>query len=171
MIPLIPIIISAIPALADLFKNTPAKKAAEVAAQIAQEVFGTADPAEVQAKLAASPADGETIRKRLEVELAAFQASVQDVQDARSTTVQLAQMQSAIMWGAPIVSVIVLVGFILLSYLAIYAPPEQREVLLFLLGTWSGLAAGVVQHWTGSSISSRAKDAVIANFTKGRGND
>lgn len=166
MIPLIPILISAIPALADLFKNTPAKKAAEVAAQVAQEVFGTTDAAEVQAKLAASPADGETIRKRLEVELATFQASTQDMQDARSTTVQLAQMQSAIMWGAPIVSVIVLAGFTLLSYLAIYAPPAQREVLLFLLGSWATFTGSVVQYWMGSSASSRQKDTALANVAR-----
>jgi hypothetical protein len=171
MIPLIPVLISALPSLAALFKNAPAQKAAEIAVQVAQEVFGTSDPAEVKARLDATPADGETIRKRLETELGALQASLQDMQDARAATAQLAQMQSAIAWGSPVVSVVVLVGFATLSYVAIYAPPEQREVLLFLLGTWSGLAAGVVQHWTGSSISSRAKDAVIANFSKGRGND
>ena len=171
MMPLIPILISAIPTLAELFKNTPAKKAAEVAAQVAQEVFGTSDPAEVQAKLAASPADGETIRKRLEVELAALQATYADVADARSTTVQLAQMQSAIMWGAPIVSVIVLAGFVLFSWLALTAPPDKREIVLFMLGAWQGLAVNVAGYWVGSSASSRSKDAALANFAKGRGND
>jgi hypothetical protein len=171
MMPLIPILISALPSLASLFKNAPAQKAAEIAAQVAQEVFGTSDPAEVKARLEATPADGETIRKRLEVELASLQTSLADVQDARASTVQLAGMQSAMMWGAPIVSTLVMIGFVAFSYLALTVGQEKREITLYLLGAWQGLAGAVVGYWVGSSASSRTKDAALANLAKGRGND
>jgi hypothetical protein len=87
---------------------------------------------------------------------------LRDVQDARATTVKLVEQGSVIAWGAPVVSVIVITGFALLSYLAIYASPGQREVLLFLLGAWSGLATNVVGYWMGSSAGSKDKDAQIA---------
>lgn len=73
-------------------------------------------------------------------------------------------MQSQI---APvIVSVIVLGGFTMFSFLAM--KPElasvDKSVVLFLLGAWSTLAAGVVTYWVGSSASSKAKDTTIENM-------
>ena len=63
-----------------------------------------------------------------------------------------------------LVSVIVLVGFGTFSFLAM--KPElagvKESVVLFLLGAWSTLAAGVVSYWVGSSNSSAKKDDTIA---------
>lgn len=63
-----------------------------------------------------------------------------------------------------IVSVIVLAGFCVVSFLAM--KPElagvKESVVLFLLGAWSTLAAGVVSYWVGSSNSSSKKDETIA---------
>lgn len=95
-------------------------------------------------------------------------AYLRDVQDARSTTVALVDKGSAIAWGAPVISLVVMIGFAVLSYLAIYADLRQREVLLFLLGAWSSLATGVVQYWTGSSIGSRDKDSLLARLAARR---
>ena len=70
--------------------------------------------------------------------------------------------------GAIIVSIIILIGFILLSFLAM--KPEsvaiKQEVVLFLLGSWSGLAVTVVGYWVGSTISSKQKDDTIASITE-----
>lgn len=68
---------------------------------------------------------------------------------------------------APIViSVIVLVGFSGFSFLAM--KPElsgvKDSVVLFLLGSWSTLAAGVVNYWVGSSSSSKEKDGTIKDM-------
>lgn len=67
--------------------------------------------------------------------------------------------------GAIVVSIVVLFGFIVLSYLAM--KPESAgikyEVVLVLLGNWSGLAFAVVGYWVGSTISSKQKDDTIAN--------
>lgn len=65
-----------------------------------------------------------------------------------------------------IISVIVLAGFSIVSFLAM--KPElagvRESVVLFLLGAWSTLAAGVVSYWVGSSASSKAKDTTIENM-------
>ena len=62
-----------------------------------------------------------------------------------------------------IVSVFVLVGFSVVSFLAM--KPElagvRESVVLFLLGAWSTMAAGVVAYWVGSSASSKQKDETI----------
>lgn len=96
-------------------------------------------------------------------------AYLRDVQDARATNLKLVEQGSAIAWAPVVVSVIVLIGFSVLSYLAIYSPPGQREVLLFLLGAWSSLATAVVGFWVGSSSGSKDKDALLAALAKGRG--
>lgn len=66
-----------------------------------------------------------------------------------------------------IISVIVLGGFSMFSFLAM--KPEtagvKETVVLFLLGAWSTMAAGVVAYWVGSSASSKQKDDVIQTMT------
>ena len=74
-------------------------------------------------------------------------------------------MQSSIV--APIVvSIIVLLGFSGFSFLAM--KPElsgvKESVVLFLLGSWSTMAAGVVSYWVGSSSSSKQKDETIKDM-------
>lgn len=65
-----------------------------------------------------------------------------------------------------IVSVIVLGGFTMFSFLAM--KPElagvKESVVLFLLGAWSTMAAGVVTYWVGSSASSKQKDDTIQSI-------
>lgn len=64
-----------------------------------------------------------------------------------------------------LISSIVLGGFVLFSFLAM--KPEysgvKQEVVLFLLGAWSTMAAGVVNYWVGSSAGSKNKDDIIAS--------
>lgn len=65
-----------------------------------------------------------------------------------------------------IISVIVLGGFGMFSFLAM--KPElagiKESVVLFLLGAWSTMAAGVVNYWVGSSAGSSKKDETIQNM-------
>lgn len=67
-----------------------------------------------------------------------------------------------------IVSIIVLLGFATFSFLAM--KPElagvKDSVVLFLLGSWSTLAAAVVTYWVGSSNSSAKKDEQNAEKDK-----
>ncbi len=89
-----------------------------------------------------------------------------DVQNARAQTIQLVQAGSAMAWGAPVVSVIILTGFIGLSFLAM--KPEsagiRADVALYLLGAWQSLATAVVVYWVGSSAGSAAKDQRLAQI-------
>jgi hypothetical protein len=66
-----------------------------------------------------------------------------------------------------IVSTIVLLGFMMFSFLAM--KPElagvKDSVVLFLLGAWSTLAAAVTSYWVGSSAGSAKKDDVIQTMT------
>lgn len=68
---------------------------------------------------------------------------------------------------AVIVSIIVLLGFSAFSFLAM--KPEtagvEESVVLFLLGAWSTLAAGVVAYWVGSSAGSKQKDDTIQSMS------
>jgi hypothetical protein len=133
------------------------------------------------------PADDRSVGKALEthpraaeivrdVETAEAPAVVEavnqyiaDVQDARATTVRLVEQGSVIAWGAPVVSVVVLVGFIVLSVLALRPIEGVRpDVVLYLLGAWQALAAGVVYYWVGSSAGSKAKDSTIASLRSAR---
>ena len=71
-------------------------------------------------------------------------------------------------FGAIVVSTVVLAGFILLSFLAMKPDSAnvKQEVVLFLLGAWSGLAVTIVGYWVGSTISSKQKDDTIASMNE-----
>ena len=76
-------------------------------------------------------------------------------------------MKTSASVGAIVVSVTILIGFIMLSFLAMKpeAANVRQEVVLFLLGSWSGLAVTVVGYWVGSTISSKQKDDTIASIS------
>ena len=77
-------------------------------------------------------------------------------------------MKTSASVGAIVVSVTILIGFIMLSFLAMKpeAANVRQEVVLFLLGSWSGLAVTVVGYWVGSTISSKQKDDTIASISE-----
>lgn len=117
----------------------------------------TGDPAVIQAKLS----EAET---KINAEVEMFKAQLADVQDARATNVEYVKAGSAIQWAPVVVSVIILLGFSAFSLLAM--KPElagvRSEVVLFLLGAWSGFAGAVVQYWLGSSSGSADKSNQLA---------
>lgn len=69
--------------------------------------------------------------------------------------------------GPVIVTVIVLAGFSLISFLAM--KPEyagvKESVVLYLLGAWQSMAAAAVAYWIGSSAGSKNKDDAIKALT------
>lgn len=120
----------------------------------------TGDPSVVAAKLSEAEA-------KMNAEVEKFRIQLQDVADARATTVKYVQAGSALSWGAVIVSIVVMAGFIGISFLAM--KPDlagvDKSVTLFLLGAWSGYAGGVITFWIGSSAGSADKSQQIANLT------
>jgi hypothetical protein len=117
----------------------------------------TGDQAVVQAKLS----EAET---RMQTEVEKFKAQLEDVQNARSINLELNKAGSSIGWAPAVVSIVVLVGFLVLSFLAM--KPDltgvRTDVTLFLLGAWSGYTSAVVTYWLGSSAGSNDKSAQIA---------
>jgi hypothetical protein len=87
-------------------------------------------------------------------------ADLADVQDARATNLEL----NKIGWAPAVVSTVVLLGFLILSFIAM--KPEltgvRTDVTLFLLGAWSGYAGAVVTYWLGSSAGSSEKSNQLA---------
>lgn len=95
-----------------------------------------------------------------------LEAILRDRQGARDQTLALLDKGSAMAWGAPVVSIVVILGFVGLSFLAM--KPEsagiRSDVALYLLGAWQSLATAVVGYWIGSSAGSASKDAAIKHM-------
>ena len=65
--------------------------------------------------------------------------------------------------GAIVVSVVVLMAFAAVS-LALFIraiPPESHDVALVMFGALASMATAVVAFWTGTSIGSQRKDAMM----------
>jgi hypothetical protein len=154
------------------------KKGGDVAAaavQLASAATGKADPtpADVQGL---APADQAALRLQLaqlaakaeqdqrDDELEAMKASLADVQSARGQTLALAQAKSAIAWGAPVISAIVVVGFFAVLYVTLEKPlPAGDETIInMLMGVLSAAFGGVVNYWIGSSSGSAMKTEHLA---------
>lgn len=100
---------------------------------------------------------------------ARMSAQLVDVANAHVTTVRLAQVGSAMAWGAPITSVVVLATFgAVVSLVLLHAVPEgSATVLNVLLGTLAAMATNVVGYWVGSSAGSARKDEQLARREAG----
>lgn len=72
---------------------------------------------------------------------------------------------NSVSWGAPVVSVIVLLTFGAVLALALLhgAPSGSETILNVLLGTLGTLASGVVNFWVGSSAGSARKTELLAD--------
>lgn len=64
------------------------------------------------------------------------------------------------LWGAIIVSVVVLGAFTVVAVLLFSRtiPAESKEIALMIFGGLNSMASGVVGYWVGSSIGSARKD-------------
>lgn len=157
--------------------------AGDMVGKFLSDQFGVPNtPTDVAAAIAAAPADvaqqkiiaaeNEAVAKwpaLAQIEQAqaeAFKAGVADNEAARQSTLALAQAGSAIAWGAPIVSTLVVVTFGLILILWLVRPPQVADanalaVLNVLIGTQATAFIAVVNYWLGSSASSRQKDSVL----------
>ena len=138
-------------------------------------VTGSADQ-DVQAARVADPAVAGALRVQLAqiaaqaaaardaAQMSALAAVLADVAGARAQTLALAQGGSALAWGAPVVSLVVLVTFGAVVSLVLFraVPPGSEAVLNVLLGTLGAMATSVVGYWVGSSVGSARKDDRLA---------
>ncbi|MFM9974523.1 MAG: hypothetical protein ACKVON_08120 [Beijerinckiaceae bacterium] len=93
--------------------------------------------------------------------LAELNARLADVQDARSTTVKLVQAGSSIAWGAPVVSVIIVIAFAAVLLALFFKALPDNQVALLMIGALVSEFRGVTSYWLGSSRGSQEKDATI----------
>ena len=162
-----------------LFGET-AEHATRAIAQAVQRATGTADPGAAEAALAGDPRVASELRWRL-AEIAAemaetarraevddLAARLRDEADAQTQALAAAQRaaeagRSPVVWGAPVVSVVVLVAFggAMALTLLRTIPPGSEAVLNVLLGTLAAMATSVVSYWVGSSAGSARKEAQL----------
>lgn len=116
-----------------------------------------------QAQIAFLKEQHEQDAKRHEAQLEQFRAEIEDTKSARTTFSALALANSPMAWGAPMVSLIVTLGFfgILIVLLTRgMAPGDQvAQIVNITVGALAAAFATVVSFWLGSSQGSRAKDA------------
>lgn len=131
-----------------------------------KEAIETRDPAEVQTQLSKAEVLMRTEVEKLRIELEQFKAQTEDTQDARGTTVKLAEAGSPIAWGAPVVSVLVVTGFfscvMMLFIIKIDLPPNVAQLLNVLFGVLIPSFGQVINYYLGSSAGSKDKTNTIA---------
>lgn len=174
--PLIPLLLGLAPTVASWILGDKTGSAVEKVTSIARDVLGTDSPDAIERAVAADPnaalafkqaviqAEADARRNELE----ALKAQLADVQSARSQTVELAKVGSAIAWGAPLVSVLVTLGFFGMLYLVLRkeVPEGSQQIANIMLGSLGASFTAVIGYWVGSSAGSAAKDATLGKLLK-----
>lgn len=129
-----------------------------------------ATPQAVTAAIQADPNAAAVKLAQIEAETKGKEGELADIANARATTVQLVQTGSSIAWGAPVVSIIVTVGFFACLFMLFFVRAEMPQSVFNLLTVMLGvLAAGfgaVIQFWIGSSESSRRNADAIREVAR-----
>jgi len=91
----------------------------------------------------------------------AEQLYLEDVQDARATNLELVKADSSIAWSAPIISMIVIIGFLGATAAVLTRSVEESQIAVLLIGSLATKFSDVVSYWIGSSKGSADKTATI----------
>jgi hypothetical protein len=138
LLALVPLVLQVLPKLAPIFGTPLSGGILDKAGQVAKEVFGTTDAAQIQLQLEQDKNKLEAFNTQLDAAPREEQAYFADVQSARAQTMALAQVQSPIAYGAPIMSDAVTVGFIVVLTLfvsyALKLDAYQQSVVTILIG-------------------------------------
>jgi len=173
---LIPLALTLAPEIARWLFGDNAQKTVSAVSAAVQAVTGTDDPVAANALLARNPEAAAQLRLQLAqlaaeqehaaraADLEALAATIKDTADARAQTIALAGQRSAIAYGAPVISFVVLVTFgcVMAMVLTRSIPPDSEAIVNVLLGTLAAMATSVVSYWVGSSAGSARKDERLA---------
>jgi hypothetical protein len=98
-------------------------------------------------------------------DLAALQASLSDIQSARTMAETLAGSHSELAYGSVVVSVVIVVAFGATTWTVLsgHVTGQEAGFGLTLVGTLAAMATQVANYWLGSSSGSRGKDLALAN--------
>jgi hypothetical protein len=168
LLSLIPLVIQALPHLAGLFGTPLAGSLLDKAGNVAKDVFGTTDGAQIQLQIEQDKNKLEEFRIRMDATSKEEQAYFADLQSARQQTMALAQVSSPIAYGAPVMSAVVTVGFIVVLTLfvsfALSLDAYQQSVVTILIGYLGAAFQQAVNYWLGTTRQSRDKDTVLASL-------
>ena len=178
MIALLPLLVQLAgqfgPTLTNMLLGPKAIDVITTATKVAATVFGTTDPAGIQQAIANNPALAQVYLAQIQAETEQFKDALADVASARAQTVTLAQVGSPIAWGAPVVSVVVVTGFLAIVIIFMMIMTQKLSVDSSVMGTlgvlFGYLGASfqqVVGYWVGSSAGSASKDRIINNAMVG----
>ena len=162
------IILAALPALGSLVSGGKADAVITAGTKIAREVFGTTDETAIAKAIETNPALADQFKAKLEAETANLAAQLADVQDARATTVRLAETGSPIAWGAPAISLLVVIGYIGLVFALLFKSIPDNQVTLVLFGGLSAAFGQVINYYLGSSAGSASKDVALKQLAAKR---
>lgn len=181
LMPLIPIALTLLPDLARWLVGPKAGEIASTVSSTVASVIGTDDPIAVAAALN-DPAKAADLRIRLAeiasqadaaqhaARLEEMKVVVGDIQNARSTMVKLAEAGSSISWGAPVVSIVIVVGFFISFAILAFGSPvtdaNSAAMLNILTGAIGAGFTAVVGYWLGSSAGSARKDALLTHMSQ-----
>lgn len=162
------VILGVLPALGSLIAGGKGDAVIAAGTKIARELFGTTDEAVIAKQIETNPALAEQFKARMEAETSVLQAQLADVQDARATTVALASQGSPIAWGAPAVSILVVVGFLSIVIGLMFKQVPDSQATFMLFGSLSTAFGSVISYWLGSSAGSAAKDTTLKQIAAKR---
>lgn len=175
--PFLPLLLGLAPTVASWLMGDKTGAAVTKITGIAQDLLGTSDAAGIERAIAADPnlalqfkmavMQAEADARRQEFDT--LQAQLADVQSARNQTVKLAEAGSVIAWGAPIISILITVGFFAMLYLVIRQEiPESSQTLAnIMLGSLGTSFTAVVGYWVGSSAGSAQKTNALEKLARG----
>jgi hypothetical protein len=130
-----------------------------------------ADPAKASAalaKVAADPAAVATISAAEAAEIRRMEIANASADAARAHTLALVDKGSPMAWGAALMSLMIVAGFLALTGALMFRRVPDSQVALVLFGTLSTSFGAVVNYWIGSSAGSRAKDDTIRESMQGK---
>lgn len=188
MLPLLGIAASSVPELIRLIGGDKTNTLAAKVNDVVTAVVGTQDEATARAKLA-DPAVAAQLQTRLaeialdahklqaqaesdrrQSDLEALKATLADTRDARAMQTNLADKGSPFAWGAPVVSIIIGIGFFAVMGMAIfggkYITADNSNIVYTLVGTMATGFATTISFWLGSSQGSRNKDDTVRQFQR-----
>jgi lysozyme family protein len=129
------------------------------------EIAAAQEEKRLQMQIALLKEQNEQEAIRREAQLEELRVGIEDTKNARSTFSALALANNPMAWGAPLVSLLVTIGFfgiltiLILGWGDLKENSQVAQIINITVGALAAAFATVVSFWLGSSQGSRAKDA------------
>lgn len=144
--------------------------AGKVIGELANALGAEPTPEAVTAAIEADPEKAKPIVAQVEssnrdAAVRELEARLKDTQDARAMQIQLIDRGSVAQYGAPVVSIMIVAGFLGLLGVFVLKPiplnDTQADILKIMIGILAGGFAQVGNYWLGSSAgAARSSDTI-----------